>query len=126
MTAAEDAEVQASDDIIRGKGILDGAATLGEAAQMARAFADLLMRKHYKGWRLRKPVDGDCGFIYRTHQVSRSDPLPIDEAIAIGQAGDIIARRILDAIGKGGDAIQASHEAAAEIRRLWTPANTTK
>lgn len=49
-------------------------------------------------------------------------PLPISEAIAIGQARDIITRRVVDAVSRGADMREAAAEAAREIRRLWMPA----
>lgn len=53
------------DETIRAKWMIDGAATLAEAAAKARAFADDLQRLHDEGYVLREPVDDDYGFYYK-------------------------------------------------------------
>jgi hypothetical protein len=50
-------------ETIRAKWVLDGAATLGEAAQRAREAADRLQALHDAGWTLAEPVDSDYGFL---------------------------------------------------------------
>jgi hypothetical protein len=52
------------DGIVRAKWILDGATTLAEAADRARAFADALQVMHDQGYLLRNPIEDDYGFIY--------------------------------------------------------------
>ena len=44
---------------LRGKGLMNGATTLTEAAQRLRAFADDLVRLEEVGWDLEGPVEGD-------------------------------------------------------------------
>jgi hypothetical protein len=58
-------EIQESDEIVRAKWKIDGAVTLADAALLARAFADELDTMHNQGWRLRRPVKDDYGFVYR-------------------------------------------------------------
>lgn len=48
--------------VIRGKYILDGAETLEEAADMARAYAEFLDELIHKGFELRGTIDNDYGF----------------------------------------------------------------
>lgn len=48
--------------VIRGKYILDGADTLEEAADMARAYAEFLDELVAKGFELRGAIDNDYGF----------------------------------------------------------------
>ncbi len=48
--------------VIRGKYILDGAETLEEAADMARAYAEFLDELIVKGFELRGVIDNDYGF----------------------------------------------------------------
>lgn len=48
--------------VIRGKYILDGAETLEEAADMARAYAEFLDELIVKGFELRGIIDNDYGF----------------------------------------------------------------
>lgn len=50
------------DDLVRAKGVMDDAATLAEAAQKVRAFADELQRLHDEGYVLTEPVTDDYGF----------------------------------------------------------------
>jgi len=50
-------------EVIRAKGILDGATTLAEAAGKAREFAAELQRLHDAGYVLSEPVEDDYGFI---------------------------------------------------------------
>lgn len=59
-SASSDAE-----DIIRGKGILDGAATLAEAAGQALQFVFRLRALDDAGWQLREPVTDDYGLIWK-------------------------------------------------------------
>lgn len=48
--------------VIRGRGIMDGAATLEDAAADLRAFADRLDAAAAAGWRLPAPIADDLGF----------------------------------------------------------------
>ena len=52
-----------TDNIIRAKWAIDGAATLEEAAVKAEAFAERLRGLHAQGWTLAQPVEDDYGFI---------------------------------------------------------------
>lgn len=63
----EDAEFS-DDDIQRAKGIMDGAATLAEAAAFARTFADDLQALHEQGYVLRRPVEDDYAYYYKPDQ----------------------------------------------------------
>lgn len=56
-------DVTPGGEIIRAKGILDGASTLAEAAQKARSFADELQQMHDQGYVLDESVEDDYGFI---------------------------------------------------------------
>lgn len=49
-------------EIVRAKWIIDGATTLAEAAQKARAFADHLQGLHDQGYVLDSPIADDHGF----------------------------------------------------------------
>lgn len=51
------------EEIVRAKGVIDGAATLAEAAQKARDFADEMDRMAAEGYDLCDPVEDDYGFI---------------------------------------------------------------
>jgi hypothetical protein len=53
------------DEIERAKWVIDGAATLAEAAEMARAFAARLQALHDEGYVLRQPVTDDFAFYYK-------------------------------------------------------------
>jgi hypothetical protein len=53
---------EAQDEIIRAKGILDGAATLAEAVVKAHDFAFYLQGLHDRGYALEGPVEDDYGF----------------------------------------------------------------
>lgn len=53
------------DDLVRAKWTIDGATTLAEAAQMARAFAGSLQKLHDEGYVLREPVEDDYGSYYK-------------------------------------------------------------
>lgn len=50
------------DECIRAKWVMDGAATLAEAAQKLREYADELQRLHDEGYVLTGPVEDDYGF----------------------------------------------------------------
>lgn len=52
-----------TDEIVRAKWSIDGAATLAEAAQKAREFADHLEHLAAEGYVLTQPVEDDYGFI---------------------------------------------------------------
>jgi hypothetical protein len=60
----DDAETQDDETsyVIRGKWILDGADTLADAAEMARAYADFLEELSAQGYELRSTIDDDYGF----------------------------------------------------------------
>jgi hypothetical protein len=58
-------EEEFTDEIVRAKWTIDGAATLVEAAQKAREFADFLQGLHDEGYVLREPVADDYGFYYK-------------------------------------------------------------
>lgn len=53
------------DELVRAKGIMDGAATLAEAAKMVRSFAMYLQGLHSAGNVLRHPVKDDYAFYYK-------------------------------------------------------------
>jgi hypothetical protein len=53
------------DELLRAKGILDGATTLAEAATMAGSFAMYLQGLHDEGYVLREPVDDDYCSYYK-------------------------------------------------------------
>jgi hypothetical protein len=50
-------------EIIRAKWVMDGAATLPEAAEKLRARAAELDELHKQGWRLGSPVEDDYGYL---------------------------------------------------------------
>ena len=52
-------------EIVRAKGILDGAATLADAASKARQFAFRLEVLAGQGWQLREPVADDYGLVWK-------------------------------------------------------------
>jgi hypothetical protein len=52
-------------EIIRAKWIIDGAATLEDAARLAEEFAGYLRGLSADGWRLRAAVDDDYGYLTR-------------------------------------------------------------
>jgi beta-lactamase class A len=54
------------DETLRAKGIIDGATTLAEAAEMVRAFAAELQKLHGEGYVLREPVEDDYVFYYKS------------------------------------------------------------
>jgi hypothetical protein len=56
------------DEIIRAKGVLDGSATLAEAAGKVREFADELQRLHDEGHVLREPVEDDYAIYYKAER----------------------------------------------------------
>ena len=60
-----DAEEEPEDGTVRAKWAIDGASTLAEAAQKARAFADWLQGLHDEGYVLRDEVSDDYGFYYK-------------------------------------------------------------
>lgn len=60
----EDGE-EPDDLTVRSKWQLDGAATLAEAAQKAREFADWLQGLHNEGYVLREEISDDYGFYYK-------------------------------------------------------------
>ena len=64
-TVTETGTTEDEDNTVRAKWTIDGAATLAEAAQMARGFADGLQRLHDEGYVLRQPVSDDYGFYYK-------------------------------------------------------------
>lgn len=51
------------DPIIRAKWVMDGAATLAEAAAKIREFAGQLDRLHAEGWTLQEPIADDYAFL---------------------------------------------------------------
>ena len=51
------------DEIIRAKGIIDGAATLTEAAEQAHRFARSLESLAAQGYELSQPIYDDYGFM---------------------------------------------------------------
>ncbi len=59
IEAHEDVRRQA---VIRGEAMLDGAATLGEAARILRSLADQLEIAESRGWVLPHPITDDHGF----------------------------------------------------------------
>jgi hypothetical protein len=64
-TGGEVEEEEFTDLTVRAKGAINGAATLAEAAVMARSFAMYLQGLHDQGYVLRDPVADDWGFCYR-------------------------------------------------------------
>lgn len=52
--------------IIRAKWTMDGAHTIDEAVERIRRFIARLESLRDEGWELRKPVDDDWGFLYRS------------------------------------------------------------
>lgn len=61
----DDDEVEFNDEPIRAKWMLDGAATLPEAAQKARDFAGWLESLHDQGYVLRDEIADDYGSCYK-------------------------------------------------------------
>lgn len=64
---AEGAPLEPHEDVrhqavIRARSLMDGAASLGEAAAALRAFADQLEDARARGWRLPTPIADDHGF----------------------------------------------------------------
>jgi hypothetical protein len=52
--------------ILRGKGIIEGATTLSEAAKLSRKFADYLESLEKSGWQLCAPVHDGYGVATET------------------------------------------------------------
>ena len=50
-------------EIIRAKWLMDGAATLTEAAAKLREYADTLDQLARDGWTLEQPIDEDYGLL---------------------------------------------------------------
>jgi hypothetical protein len=59
--------------VISPRGLLDGAATLAEASQRAREFADWLWALADAGYELEGPVTADCG-VYGAHGPAAGQP----------------------------------------------------
>lgn len=67
MSQSEDIDVEDEfDNIIRAKWCMDDAATLKEAAEKVRLFADLIDSLISQGYELTSPVQDDYGFIKRS------------------------------------------------------------
>jgi hypothetical protein len=64
----DDEDFPDTDEIIRAKWRIDGAATLAEAAQMALGFAAYLQKLHDDGYVLRYPVEDDYAYYYKPGQ----------------------------------------------------------
>jgi len=60
------ADPETGEVIIRAKWTIDGAATLAEAAQKAREFAEYLLDLDVQGYALSGPVDDDYGFCVKS------------------------------------------------------------
>lgn len=71
----DDLEDEEDDDyeIVRAKWCMDGAATLAEAAEMLRGFAQHLDVLALEGWQLTQPVKHDYGFIRQQVSTETSD-----------------------------------------------------
>jgi hypothetical protein len=60
--AADEDEAEFDLETVRAKWIIDGSATLAEAAQKAREFADFLQGLHDEGCVLDQPIEDDYGY----------------------------------------------------------------
>ncbi|HUY44239.1 MAG TPA: hypothetical protein VMV92_00720 [Streptosporangiaceae bacterium] len=60
-----EADPETGEIVIRAKWTIDGAATLAEAAQKAREFAEYLLDLESQGYALSGPVGDDYGFCVR-------------------------------------------------------------
>lgn len=71
----DDDESTGSDDFtLRAKWQMDGARTLDEAIDKLQGFIDFIAALRDEGWRLRRPIDDDYGFL--THDKLNADGTP--------------------------------------------------
>ena len=70
---AEEGHEEPQPEIIRGKGLIEDAATLAEAAAMLRAEADRLDQLAREGWELEQPAYDDYGFLIQVPALREDD-----------------------------------------------------
>lgn len=70
---AEENDEELQPEIIRGKGLIEDAATLAEAAAMLRAEADRLDQLAREGWELEQPAYDDYGMLIQVPALREDD-----------------------------------------------------